>query len=85
MERLRRNQEIAQRNVSKSHNVGKPPMTTKASAKKKFNLGDARANRSPPPPDRVLDRQDYFRNKNKSVDLQALKYQADTTLDPQRN
>lgn len=57
MERLRRNQEIAQRNlVSKSHNVGKPPMTTKASAKKKFALGDPRANRSPPPENRGYDK-----------------------------
>jgi hypothetical protein len=74
MEKLKRNREIVTRNtVAKSHNVGKPPMTTKANAKKKFNLGDPRSNRSPPPPERGMNQQDYFRNKNKSVDLQALK------------
>jgi len=57
-------------------------MTTKASAKKKFALGDPRANRSPPPENRAFDKQDYFRNKNKSVDLNALNYNPDNTLDP---
>lgn len=58
MEKLKINRDIANRktSVAKSHNVGKPPMTTKANAKKKFNLGDPRVNRSPPPQDRGLDK-----------------------------
>tara|TARA_B110000285_G_C15110057_1_gene610470 strand:- start:181 stop:354 length:174 start_codon:yes stop_codon:yes gene_type:complete len=57
MEKLKRNKELASKTlVSKSHNVGKPPMTTKASAKNKIALGDLRTNRSPPPPNRGLEK-----------------------------
>lgn len=85
MEKLKRNKELAHKTlVSKSHNVGKPPATTKASTKKKIALGELRTNRSPAPLRPGMDKEDYFRNKNKSVDLQALQYNKDGTLDPQR-